>query len=232
MLSLMICEDEPAQTAFLAELAQRWADRRQLPVQILSYPSAESFLFSYSEDPAGDILLLDIQLDGMDGVSLAKKIREGNQRIQIIFITGLPDFMGEGYEVDALHYLLKPVREEKLFQVLDRAADRLQQAPRTVLLPINGRPVRIFTSDILYAEAFSHTLTLHLKNGEEALRMRLSDLEEVLGQGFYRCHRSYIVSLEHIRQVLRSSVVLDDGRQVPLSRGAYDGMVQAFLHSS
>lgn len=232
MLSLMICEDEPAQTAFLAELAQRWADRRRLPVQILSYPSAESFLFSYSEDPAGDILLLDIQLDGMDGVSLAKKIREGNQRIQIIFITGLPDFMGEGYEVDALHYLLKPVREEKLFQVLDRAADRLQQAPRTVLLPINGRPVRIFTSDILYAEAFSHTLTLHLKNGEEALRMRLSDLEEVLGQGFYRCHRSYIVSLEHIRQVLRSSVVLDDGRQVPLSRGAYDGMVQAFLHSS
>ena len=129
MLSLMICEDEPAQTAFLAELAQRWADRRRLPVQILSYPSAESFLFSYSEDPAGDILLLDIQLDGMDGVSLAKKIREGNQRIQIIFITGLPDFMGEGYEVDALHYLLKPVREEKLFQVLDRAADRLQQAP-------------------------------------------------------------------------------------------------------
>lgn len=232
MLSLMICEDEPAQTAFLAELVQRWADRRRLPVQILNYPSAESFLFSYSEDPTGDILLLDIQLDGMDGVSLAKKIREGNQRIQIIFITGLPDFMGEGYEVDALHYLLKPVREEKLFQVLDRAADRLQQAPRTVLLPINGRPVRIFTSDILYAEAFSHTLTLHLKNGEEALRMRLSDLEEVLGQGFYRCHRSYIVSLEHTRQVLRSSVVLDDGRQVPLSRGAYDGMVQAFLHSS
>lgn len=119
---------------------QQWADQCALPVQILSYPNAESFLFSYEEQPFGDILLLDIQMAQMNGMELARKIRERNRRMQIAFLTGLPDFISEGYEVDALHYLIKPIQEKKLFQVLDRAALNLQQAPKVVLLPINGRP--------------------------------------------------------------------------------------------
>ena len=190
----------------------------------------ESFLFSYEEQPFGDILLLDIQMAQMNGMELARKIRERNRRIQIAFLTGLPDFISEGYEVDALHYLIKPIQEKKLFQVLDRAALNLQQAPKVVLLPINGRPVRIPTTDILYAEAFSHTILLHLSGGEESLRMRMSDLQELLGEDFYRCHRSYIVSLEHIRHLSRSAVFLDNGQQIPLARSAYDGIHQAFIH--
>ena len=230
MLSIIICEDEPAQTTLLAKLVQQWADQCALPVQILSYPNAESFLFSYEEQPFGDILLLDIQMAQMNGMELARKIRERNRRIQIAFLTGLPDFISEGYEVDALHYLIKPIQEKKLFQVLDRAVLNLQQAPKVVLLPINGRPARIPTTDILYAEAFSHTILLHLSGGEESLRMRMSDLQELLGEDFYRCHRSYIVSLEHLRHLSRSAVFLDNGQQIPLARSAYDGIHQAFIH--
>lgn len=80
------------------------------------------FFFLYEEQPFGDILLLDIQMAQMNGMELARKIRERNRRIQIAFLTGLPDFICEGYEVDALHYLIKPIQEKKLFQVLDRAA--------------------------------------------------------------------------------------------------------------
>ena len=151
MLSVIICEDEPIQTTLLVKLVQQWADQCALPVQILSYPNAESFLFSYEEQPFGDILLLDIQMAQMNGMELARKIRERNRRIQITFLTGLPDFISEGYEVDALHYLIKPIQEKKLFQVLDRAVLNLQQAPKVVLLPINGRPVRIPITDIFYA---------------------------------------------------------------------------------
>lgn len=117
--------------------------------------------------------------------------------------------------MDALHYLIKPIQEKKLFQVLDRAALNLQQAPKVVLLPINGRPVRIPTTDILYAEAFSHTILLHLSGGEESLRMRMSDLQELLGEDFYRCHRSYIVSLEHIRHLSRSAVFWTTASRFP-----------------
>ena len=230
MLSVIICEDEPIQTTLLVKLVQQWADQCALPVQILSYPNAESFLFSYEEQPFGDILLLDIQMAQMNGMELARKIRERNRRIQITFLTGLPDFISEGYEVDALHYLIKPIQEKKLFQVLDRAVLNLQQAPKVVLLPINGRPVRIPITDIFYAEAFSHTILLHLADGEESLRMRMSDLQELLGEDFCRCHRSYIVSLEHIRHLSRSAVFLDNGQQIPLARSAYDGIHQAFTH--
>ena len=132
--------------------------------------------------------------------------------------------------MDALHYLIKPIQEKKLFQVLDRAVLNLQQAPKVVLLPINGRPVRIPITDIFYAEAFSHTILLHLAGGEESLRMRMSDLQELLGEDFCRCHRSYIVSLEHIRHLSRSAVFLDNGQQIPLARSAYDGIHQAFIH--
>lgn len=230
MLSVIICEDEPIQTTLLVKLVQQWADQCALPVQILSYPNAESFLFSYEEQPFGDILLLDIQMAQMNGMELARKIRERNRRIQITFLTGLPDFISEGYEVDALHYLIKPIQEKKLFQVLDRAVLNLQQAPKVVLLPINGRPVRIPITDIFYAEAFSHTILLHLAGGEESLRMRMSDLQELLGEDFCRCHRSYIVSLEHIRHLSRSAVFLDNGQQISLARSAYDGIHQAFIH--
>jgi len=93
MLSVIICEDEPIQTTLLVKLVQQWADQCALPVQILSYPNAESFLFSYEEQPFGDILLLDIQMAQMNGMELARKIRERNRRIQITFLTGLPVFM-------------------------------------------------------------------------------------------------------------------------------------------
>ena len=226
MLSVIICEDEPIQTTLLVKLVQQWADQCALPVQILSYPNAESFLFSYEEQPFGDILLLDIQMAQMNGMELARKIRERNRRIQITFLAGLPDFISEGYEVDALHYLIKPIQEKKLFQVLDRAVLNLQQAPKVVLLPINGRPVRIPITDIFYAEAFSHTILLHLADGEESLRMRMSDLQELLGEDFCRCHRSYIVSLEHIRHLSRSAVFLDNGQQIPLPAARMTGFIR------
>lgn len=116
MLSVIICEDEPIQTTLLVKLVQQWADQCALPVQILSYPNAESFLFSYEEQPFEDILLLDIQMAQMNGMELARKIRERNRRIQITFLTGLPDFISEGYEVDALHYLIKPIRRKSSFR--------------------------------------------------------------------------------------------------------------------
>ena len=122
---IAVCDDEAEQVEYLAALAGDWAECRGNRVCIRPFYSAEEFLFHYEEEKDCDILLLDIEMRGINGVELAKRLREENDALQIIFITGHPDFIADGYEVGALHYLLKPVSGEKLNQVLDRAEKNL-----------------------------------------------------------------------------------------------------------
>lgn len=231
-MRIAICDDEKDQLRYLGKLVDEWAKSRNMPAAIHLFESAEAFLFAYSEDNSYDVLLLDIQMKKMDGMALAKRIREENQALQIIFITAYPDFMSEGYEVSALHYLLKPVDEAKVFEVLDRAANRLESSPRMIAFRKGSGYLRIPADDIYYAEAFSHTVALYTKDGHESFNMRISDMEELLGEGFFRCHRSYIVSMEHVRRVTRATMILDIGKEIPLSRSLYDAANRAFIKSN
>ena len=226
---LAICDDEASQRDYLRQQVEGWAVRRGHVVSVHLFASAEAFLFTYDEDKSFDILLLDIQMGKMDGVALAKRLRADNEWLQIVFITGFSEFISEGYEVSALHYLLKPVDEEKLVEVLDRAVSRLQTAPRMIVFRRGSGYIRIPADEIYYAEAFSHSVTLVTKDGKETFNMRLSDMEEILGEGFFRCHRSYIVSMKHVRRVTRTALVLDNGAEIPLSRSLYDAANQAFI---
>ena len=122
-----MCDDVPADIDYIKSMVEKWAKARDISVQIETFPSAESFLFRYAEDKDFDVLLLDIEMAAMDGVTMAKKVRRENETVQIVFITGYSDYIAEGYEVEALHYLMKPVHEEKLFQVLDRAMEKLEK---------------------------------------------------------------------------------------------------------
>src|SRR5699024_356062 len=123
---------------FLAGLVRRWAGDRGHTVQLALYPSAESFLFHYAEDKSVQILLLDVEMGQMDGVTMARALRRDNDAVQIVFITGYSDYIADGYEVEALHYLMKPVDEAKLDEVLDRAADKLRKNERTLTLELSG----------------------------------------------------------------------------------------------
>ena len=119
---IAVCDDCAADADFAADCAAQWAQRLGYTAEILRFPSAEAFLFQYAEDKRCDILLLDVEMPGLNGVELAKRIRQKNKALQIVFITGYTDYIAEGYDVSALHYLVKPVSREKLFTVLDRAA--------------------------------------------------------------------------------------------------------------
>lgn len=248
-MRIAICDDEYAQRQLLQKLVYSWAQGDApdgsgkrgacagvgFPVAVSTFDSAEAFLFAFAEDQSFDILLLDIQMPAMDGVALAKEIRKENDILQIIFITGYSDYIAEGYDVSALHYLMKPVDEHKLFVVLDRAAARVKalgaSSRRTILFPKSGGNVRIPAEDILYAEAFSHYITIYTKDMQQDFNMRLSDMEELLGAGFFRCHRSYIVGMKHVRRVTRTAMVLDNGMEIPLSRRLYDAANQEFIRS-
>ncbi len=232
---IAICDDEQAELDYLTRICEKWAAERDIYLRISTYPSAEAFLFAYEDTEVADILLLDIQMKAMDGVELARRVRVNDRDVQIVFITGFADYMAEGYDVEALHYLIKPVKEEKLTEVLDRAVTKRRDAQRTIMFPRPGGGLRVKADDILYAEVISHTITLHNINGTENFNMRITDMEKLLGNGFFRCHRSYIVSMRHVRRVTRTAMQLDinnvDGKPVelPLSRNLYDAANQAFI---
>lgn len=224
---IAICDDDAAQLAYLGELLHTWAEQREKEVQLECYKSAEALLFALPDMPELQILLLDVEMPGMNGVELARKLRKNHSDMQIIFVTGYADYMAEGYDVAALHYLLKPVDREKLFSVLDRAAEGLHTQRKTVLLTVDGGPRRFYLDELFYLEAFSHTLSLHTRQGMFSLHMSLGDAEKALG--FFRCHRSYLVNLGAVRQVKKTELLLDNGAAVPLSRRLYAQANRAFL---
>ena len=110
-----ICDDRAEDAQLVAQYVREWGESREESVALEMFPSAEAFLFAYDEDKNFDLLLLDVEMGGMDGVTMARRVRAENTAVQIVFITGYTDYIAEGYDVAALHYLVKPVREEKLF---------------------------------------------------------------------------------------------------------------------
>lgn len=226
---IAICEDSAVDAALIEKLLSRWANQHQEVIQVEVFPSAESFLFQYAEDTAYDILLLDIELGAMDGVTMAKQIRRDNEAVQIIFVTGFPDYIAEGYEVAALHYLMKPINPEKLFSVLDRAIQRIQKAERMVLLPVNSGILRFPIEQIQYVEAFSHSVVVTTEKTDLKVKLSLSEIERRLGDGFIHCHRSYLVNIKYIARLNKNEVILDSGKSLPLSRKAAPLVHRAFI---
>lgn len=221
-MRIWLCDDEEVERSYLAALVEEWAKAQGVPLQLCVFSGAEALLFAQNGGPQADLLLLDIQMGPLDGVTLAKRIRQTDTRVEIVFITGFPDYMAEGYDVAALHYLMKPVGQDKLFPVLDRARQRLQAAGCRVLIPHPGGSLRLWVEDIFYAEAFSHSMTLYLNQNEPiSLQIRLKDLQALLGPSFFRCHRSYLVNMAHVYQVTRAGLVLDTGETIPIARGLY-----------
>lgn len=226
---IAICDDEQSEIIYIKSLVAAWAGQNGNTVIIKEFKSAEAFLFDYADHKDYDILLLDIKMKNISGVELAKTIRKENVSIQIVFITGYPDFIAEGYEVAALHYLMKPVTGEKLSEVLMRACDNLGRDERAVLFHVDGELMRIPANKILFAEAFAHVVLIHTKDGSFEVKMPISEAERFLGDEFVRCHRSYIVSLKDIRRITKNSVILDSGKEIPLARSAYGKVNQAFI---
>ena len=225
---IAVCDDAQADRDYIRALVACWASDRGSPVQVREFASAESFLFHYAEESDFDILLLDIEMGGMDGVTMAKRLRQDNDTVQIVFITGYSDYIAEGYDVAALHYLVKPLKEEKLFSVLDRAVEKLRKNEKVLHLALSGEMVRIPIHRIRWAEVRGNYVTVHA-NSEYTVKMALGQLEQALDERFLRIGRSAIVNLTQISQVTKSEIHLRSGDTVPLPRGAYEAVNRAII---
>ncbi len=226
-ITISLCDDDSKQVEYLRELLLKWSADKPFAIQISEYESAEQFLFEYPDSPC-DLLLLDIEMGGLDGMSLAKKLREGGDMLPIIFITGYSEHISEGYDVEALHYLLKPLDGKKLIAVLDRYADRREEKTEEILISCDGRPTHVPINKIVYIEAFGRKTQVHFSDKS------VSDCDMNIGKfgeitGLIHCHRSYIVNLRYIRSIGRESVTLDGGGEIPLSRRLYNEVNKKFI---
>ena len=229
-LKIALCDDEKEQREYLCALISKWAKRKNHLAELQQYPGSEAFLFDYEEKKDLDILLLDVEMPGKNGIEVAKTVRKHDQGIQIIFVTGFYEYFSDGFDVSALHYLIKPVDEDKLYPVLDKAVENLRHRERSVLIPVDGAQVRIPLADILYIQAQNTHINICTADGEPYLtRMSLAKFMESLDDTFFKVHRSYVVSLKFIKKITKPQITMENGDEIPMSRGLYGNVHEALI---
>ena len=227
-LTIAICDDNDDQIAELRRLLGEWSEDKPFALDIDEYVSGESFLFSYPDKPCS-LLLLDIEMLRLSGMELAKKLRSQGDMLPIIFITGYSEYMSEGYEVEALHYLLKPVSKEKLFRVLDRYVKK-HTPENEVLLTCGEQTIHLSPDQIMYCEALGKKTQVCLSDSRLLqCQMGIGGMKNLFGREFVFCHRSYIVNLRYVRSIGKTEIYLDDGKHLPLSRRLYREVNEKFI---
>ncbi len=232
-MRIAICDDEEAQRKLVEKYLYEWADMKSLNLDILHFADAESFLFNWEDDKAFDLLVLDIEMNIISGMQLAMKLREEGYEVPVMFITGYDSYMAQGYEVSALHYLLKPVHKEKLFMVLDRLKNTKKEVKKIFFQTEEGN-ISVDVEDIWYIEAAGHQCILKVAKGMYRLKSSISEVKATLTEEegcFIACHRSYIVNIRKISAIIKSDIIMDDGTKLPVSRSLIKQVNEAFIRN-
>ncbi len=227
-LNIGICDDHREHIDMIKEYVERWADQNFYTVELRAFYSAEQFIIENEVLSQFDILLLDIEMSEMDGVALAKKIRQVDERVIIIFISGYQEYIQEGYEVAALHFLIKPLEEEKLIQVLNRAITKIKKDEKVLNVQTSNYLKKIALSEIKYVEVMKNYVTIHAKE-DTVVKRTLSEVEKDLDERFFKISRSYIINLKYVQKSSRKEVVMNNGEVLPLSRGIYEALNRAII---
>ncbi len=233
MLHVAVCDDERTALQELAEEVRRWAEAEGEACSVETFASADAFWFVWEERKDLEVLLLDIEMPGMDGMELARRLRQAGEPIGIIFVTGNPDFALEGYDLEAVSYVMKPVRRERLHAALSRARERMARRA-AVLLPLSGGELeRLYIADICCLESDGHASIVWKKDGTKLVsKMGIQQLEQELencSDAFFKPHRSYFINLAHVERIGKKDVRMGNQLLVPIARGKWEPLNQAYL---
>ena len=229
MITVAVCEDETSFVEILKNLLEAYFIKKNIQSQINTFQNGEALIHSGQDF---NIILMDIKLPGQDGTKIMHTLRTHGNNSQLIFITAYPQYVFQSFDLDAIHYLLKPITSEKLFPALDKALKRIIPANgKTFFLEKGTSIIRIPMKDILFCEALNHQITIHCISNKYQFIGALDALQEKLDERFYRCHRSYLVNLDAVTELQTGTAILSNGAQVFISRRRQQEFMQRLLYS-
>ena len=217
MIHIAICDDEKHMSDHIRAMASDFFRKKNREIYFRTFSSGEELL---SYDGQIDILFLDIQMNGMDGMETARKLRASKFRGFLIFITVLKEMVFQSFEVQAYDYLVKPVYDKQFEKTMERLYASMQNASEDSLLVQKGYEGRIIREDeIVFCEIIDRKIYLNLTSGEVVdYYERIENLESKLDSHFFRCHRSYLINLKHLKGYKNGTACMDNGKEVPVSR--------------
>ena len=229
-MKIAIVDDEKREQEIIAKYIDEWAEAKKELVEFFYFDSSESFLFSWEDAKDYALLVLDIEMGEISGLELAKKIRIEDKSVPIIFVTGYDEYIQYGYDVSALHYLIKPVNKEKLFQALNKLSEK-EENVKSLILNSENEVRRIKMNDVLYVEADGHGSIMHTTDEVIHLKESFGNIEkQVLPMGeAVKCHRAYLVNLRFVSSIQNSNLFLDNGENLPISRSRMKNVQREFL---
>lgn len=230
-MRIAICEDNKEHMEILVEMVNRWAKKKNEQIAIGRYESAEQFLFCMKDESHYDLAFLDIQMSKINGLQLARMIREEDRLIFIVFTTGLKKYAPKGYEVSAFQYLIKPLQEDEVFQALTKASEMIENRKKEAIIVTRGdESRRIFKDDIYYIEVDNHHILLHLHEETIRFKAKLKEFEiQFKEPQFCKCHRSYIVNLKYAGKISREGVEIDGKVTLPISKSRWEALNHCYM---
>lgn len=217
MIHIAIVEDEPLFMQQLQEYIRRYETDRRREIKITTFTDGEDITEDYRGEY--DIILMDIQMRFMDGMTAAEKIRELDHAVIIMFITNMIQYAVRGYEVDAMDYVVKPVEYFAFSQKLDKAIGRMKKPIQTFITVTTENGLqKLDIKDIYYIEGQGHYACYHTAKGEFISRITLKELEEEMCKhGFFRCGKGYLVNMKYVEGISGGDCIIQ-GRQISISR--------------
>jgi DNA-binding LytR/AlgR family response regulator len=218
VIRIGIVEDDPASAALLVDYLRRYEETQGEQFAVTTFADGAQVVAGYRPD--FDILLLDVEMPGLDGFSAAERIRQVDTDVVLIFITNMTQYAIKGYEVDALSYVLKPVPYFAFSQEIKRSIARLRRRSADyLLLAVDGGLVRVATDDIVFLESQKHRTTVHTVDGKHSVVGPLKAFEAQLeGKSFFRSNSGYLVNLRHVLGVHGTSSLMVGGHDLLISR--------------
>lgn len=229
MIRVAIVEDEAGCAEQLRQYLEDYGKEYHQEMETTVYPHGQALLDSYRSQ--FDLLLLDIEMPHVDGMTTAQRIRQRDPEVIIMFITNMGQYAIRGYEVDALDYILKPVSYFFFSQRLNRAVSRIRShSTHYIVVPIKGGSKKLDTDTIYFVESRGHTLVVHAGSGEYTLNGTMKEIEQRLsGLHFFRCNKGYLVSLQHVDSIQDGCAIVG-GQRLLISRGRKNEFMEALTN--
>ena len=229
MFRIVLCDDSPADLMVLRGHLEQLKEKR--PVDIISYTDGLDLLKDYKQKGFCDILVLDMRMETMGGIEVAKHIRRLDDEVPILIVTATVDYAVEGYKVGAFRYIVKPVEGSDFLSAVEELLDRQQKKQASIFSfpSINGT-TKLMTDHIYYLESDLRTIRVVAKEGTFTFTGTISSLEEQLRpDGFIRIHKSFLVNVSHIYNIFKDSVTMDNKEVLPMSKHKRKEVNQEFL---